>query len=149
MALRTIVIDYDPVLHMDCRRVVKFNDGLKVFVTDLIETLRSIKGAVGLAAPQVGMLWQVAVVDIGDGPIVLINPKIVYRSGKETAQEGCLSFPNVWADVERPTFVKVRSLDENGRECFFEAEGLKARAFCHEIDHLHGIVFLERAKQKK
>lgn len=145
MALRKIVVDYDPVLHSVCREVSKFDEDLHVFVNDLIETLHSVEDGVGLAAPQVGVLKRVAVVDVGEGPIVLINPEIEQENGEQIDMEGCLSFPDRFVEVKRPNFVRVRSFNENGQPMFFEGTGLIARAFCHEIDHLNGIVFLDRA----
>ncbi len=145
MALRKIVEDYDPVLHAVCREVSKFDEGLRDFVYDMIETLHSVEGGVGLAAPQVGVLRRVAVVDVGNGPIVLINPEIEQQSGEQVDMEGCLSFPGRFVEVKRPNFVRVKSFNENGQLTVFEGSGLAARAFCHEIDHLNGIVFLDRA----
>ena len=112
----------------------------------MVQTLHSRKDAVGLAAPQVGVLRRVAVVDVGDGVIELINPVIVSSVGEQVSKEGCLSFPNIYKTVKRPSFVKISSLNRVAEEVFFEGSGLLARAFCHEIDHLSGIVFLDRAE---
>ena len=106
------------------------------------ETLASAGGA-GLAAPQVGVLRRVAVVDAGDGVIELINPEIIETSGEQTGEEGCLSCAGRWGIVTRPNYVKVKALDRKGKLRTYEGEGLKARAFCHEIDHLDGKLFLD------
>lgn len=151
MALRKIIIENDFVsqpefvLHTNCKKVSSFDESLQTLVQDLIETLHSCDSAVGLAAPQVGILKRVAVVDIGEGPIVLINPEIVEKSGSEVDVEGCLSYPGRWLKVERPTFVKVKAFNLKGEQLFLEGNGFLARVFCHEIDHLSGIVFLDRA----
>ena len=145
MAIRPIVTGDDPILHIKCEEVKKFDFELNSLISDLTDTLRASPNAVGLAAPQIRVKKRVAVVDVGDGLVVLINPEFLERSGSEITWEGCLSFPNRSEQVKRPTYVKVRSLDQQGRAQIFEASGLKARAFCHEMDHLDGIVFWELA----
>ena len=100
----------------------------------------------GLAAPQVGVLKQIVVIDVGEGPIVLINPEIIETSGEQTGEEGCLSLPGKWGIVTRPNYVKVRALNEEMEEVELEGEGLLARAFCHEIDHLAGHMYVERVE---
>lgn len=100
----------------------------------------------GLAAPQVGILKQIVVIDVGEGPIVLINPEIVETSGEQTGEEGCLSVPGKWGIVTRPNYVKVRALNENMEEFEIEGEELLARAFCHEIDHLGGHLYVEKVE---
>lgn len=147
MALRKIITVDDNALHTKCKEIVKFDDSLQEFVNDLIETLHSVENAVGLASPQVGILKRVAIVDVGKGPFVLINPVITETKGSVVGVEGCLSFPDRWARVQRPAYVKVKTFDEKGNVKFFEGEGLLACAFCHEIDHLDGVVFLDKGEE--
>ena len=146
MALRNIITNDDPVLHKKCREVVKFDDKLALLIDDMIETLHSVEDAAGLAAPQVGILRCITVIDVGQGVIELVNPKVIETKGKQFGPEGCLSYPNQYGNVERPAYVKVKAYDRFGKPFFVEGEDLLARAFCHEIDHLSGIVFLEKAK---
>lgn len=140
MAIRNIVKDGDPILTKVCRPVEKFDEKLSMLLDDMIDTVRDANGA-GLAAPQVGILRRVVVVDVDDQMIELVNPEIVQTRGVQDGAEGCLSFPGQYGMVKRPMHVKVRAQDRKGN--FFEVEGeeLMARAFCHEIDHLNGIVF--------
>ena len=140
MAIRNIVKDGDPILKKKCRPVEKFDQKLAVLLDDMAETMHQANG-VGLAAPQVGMLRRVVVIDVGEGVIELVNPKIVAYSGKQEGLEGCLSFPGEWGLATRPNYVKVRAQDRNGDEFEIDGEELLARAFCHEIDHLNGVVF--------
>ncbi len=148
MALRDIVQDGDKILTKVCRPVEKFDSKLAALLDDMAETLKVADG-VGLAAPQVGILRRVCIVDVGDGEGVLelINPEITVQSGKQSGAEGCLSFPNQYGVVERPMFVTVKAQNRNGEEFTVKGEGLKARAFCHEIDHLNGVVFKDRAER--
>lgn len=146
MAIRKIVTVEDPVLRKKSRPVVKFDEKLWMLLDDMKETLKKADGA-GLAAVQVGILRRAVIVDVGDGkPLELINPEIVETSGEQEGQEGCLSLPGKWGVVFRPEFVKVRAQNRKGQWCLFKGEGLKARCFCHEIDHLDGIIFTDRAK---
>ena len=145
MAIRQIVKEGDSVLTKHCREVVKFDDRLAQLIDDMTETLHD-SGGVGLAAPQVGILKQIVVIDVGEGPIVLINPEIIETSGEQTGEEGCLSVPGKWGIVTRPNHVKVRALDENMEEFEIEGEELLARAFCHEIDHLGGHLYVEKVE---
>ncbi len=140
MAIRNIVKDGDPILKKKCRPVEKFDQKLAILLDDIAETMHMANG-VGLAAPQVGMLRRVVVIDVGEGVIELVNPKIVAYSGKQEGLEGCLSFPGEWGLATRPNYVKVRAQDRNGDEFEIDGEELLARAFCHEIDHLNGVVF--------
>lgn len=143
MALRKIFTEEDPALHKVCRPVTEFNQRLWKLLDDLTETLDQAQGA-GLAAPQVGILRRAVVVDVGDGPIELVNPEIVQTAGEQEGPEGCLSVPGKWGLVRRPNYVKVRAQDRFGQ--WFEAEGeeLKARCFCHELEHLDGHLYTER-----
>lgn len=147
MAIRNIVTIEDPVLRKKSRPVVNFDEKLWTLLDDMKETLKKADGA-GLAAVQVGILRRAVIVDVGDGkPLELINPEIVETSGEQEGQEGCLSLPGKWGVVRRPEFVKVRAQNRKGQWCMYKGEGLKARCFCHEIDHLDGIVFTDRAKR--
>lgn len=140
MAIRGIVKVGDPVLAKKCRTVEKIDDRIITLLDDMIDTLYDSNG-VGLAAPQVGVLKRIAVIDIGEGLIELINPEIIAQEGMQNDLEGCLSLPGKWGYVERPERVTVRAMDRNGDEYEYEGEGLLARAFCHEIEHLDGILF--------
>ena len=146
MAIRNIVKEGDPILHKACRSVLNFDEKLATVLDDMAETMYLAEG-VGLAAPQVGILRRYCVVDIGDGLIELINPEIIETAGKQTGDEGCLSFPGEYDEVERPFKVTVKAQDRDGKFFTVTGEGLLARAFCHEIDHLDGIVFKDRIKK--
>ena len=143
MALRTIRELGDDVLRKKCRPVEEIDDRIITLLNDMADTMYEANG-VGLAAPQVGVLKRIAVIDVGNGIIELINPEIISTSGSECADEGCLSYPGKYGKVERPTEVTVRATDRNGEEFEIRGEGLLARAFCHEIDHLDGIVFVDK-----
>lgn len=142
MAIRNIITNDDKLLKRKSKEVENFDDRLKTLIDDLIETLHNSGGA-GLAAPQVGILKRVVVIDIGDGVIELVNPEIISTKGKQKGGEGCLSYPGIYGVVERPMKVKVRAFDRDGNPFEIKGEELLARAFCHEIDHLNGIVFKE------
>lgn len=145
MALRTIREMGDEVLTKKCREIKEITPRIKELIGDMLETMYEANG-VGLAAPQVGILKRLVVIDVGEGPIVLINPVILETEGSQTGEEGCLSLPGKSGVVTRPNYVKVRAFDENMQE--FEAEGteLLARAFCHEIDHLDGHMYVEKVE---
>ncbi|WP_139904513.1 peptide deformylase [Clostridium thermarum] len=143
MALRNIRTDHDEILRKKSKVVDEVNDRIKVLVKDMIETMYAAEG-VGLAAPQVGILKRVAVVDVGEGVHVFINPEILEKEGACVGLEGCLSLPGRQGEVERPTRVKVKALNENGEEFILEAKDFFARAICHEIDHLDGILFIDK-----
>ena len=142
MGIRKILTDKDPALHKVCRSVEKFDWRLHKLLDDMAETLEEANG-VGLAAPQVGILRRVVIVDTGDGLLELVNPVMLETSGEQEGPEGCLSVPGKYGLVKRPMYAKVRAQDRNGD--WFEAEGeeLIARCFCHELDHLDGIVYTE------
>jgi peptide deformylase len=146
MAIRNIVKDGDPILKKKCRPVEKFDRKLAVLLEDMAETMHLANG-VGLAAPQVGMLRRVVVIDVGEGVIELVNPEIIAYSGEQCGLEGCLWFPGEWGLAKRPNYVKVRAQDRNGEVFEIEGRELLARAFCHEIDHLNGIVFKEKVER--
>lgn len=145
MALRTIRIQGDPVLEKKCREITEMNEKIQVLIDDMLETMYEANG-VGLAAPQVGILKRLVVMDCGDGPIVMINPQIIETSGEQTGDEGCLSLPGKAAQVTRPSYVKARFLDEDMEECEIEATELLARCICHECDHLDGHMYTEKAE---
>ena len=142
MALRKIREIGEEVLTKRCKEVTKMNLRTKLLINDLFDTMYEATG-VGLAAPQVGILKRIAVVDVGDGPIVLINPEIIERDGEQTGEEGCLSVPGKYGIVTRPNYVKVKTLTENMEEVVIEGEELLARALCHEIEHLDGHMYTE------
>ena len=142
MALRTIRVEGDPVLTKKSRPVEEMTPKISELITDMLDTMYDAMG-VGLAAPQVGILKRIVVIDVGEGPIVLINPEILETSGEQTGDEGCLSVPGMAGQVTRPNYVKVKALDVNMEEQIYEGEGLLARAFCHEIDHLDGKMYTE------
>lgn len=130
-------------LSKKCKPVGEMTERMKIVLDDLIDTLYE-SGGVGLAAPQVGILRRIAVVDVGDGLIELIDPEIIKTEGEQVGAEGCLSYPEHWGIVSRPNRVVVRAVDRNGNTREIAGEGLLARAFCHEIDHLDGHMFIER-----
>lgn len=142
MALRTIRTQGDPVLTKVSRPVTEMNQKIRTLIFDMLDTMYEEMG-VGLAAPQVGILKRVVTIDVGDGPIVLINPEILETSGEQTGDEGCLSVPGMAGQVTRPNYVKVKALDENMEEVIYEGTELLARAFCHEIDHLDGKMYTD------
>lgn len=146
MAIRNIVQFGDDILNKECRLVEKFDDKLHQLLDDMQETLSQANGA-GLAGPQVGVLRQICIVDVGDGPIELINPEIVATEGEQDGPEGCLSFPEEWGMVTRPMKVTVKAQNRKGKWFEITGDELCARAFCHEIDHLHGVVFTKRASR--
>ena len=140
MAIREIRKYDDPALYKVCRPVEKFDERLGELLDDMAETMYQANG-VGLAAPQVGILRRVVVIDVGDGIIELVNPRILRTAGSETTSEGCLSFPGEYGLVERPTEVEIEAEDRHGKTFRMPGHDLLARAFCHETDHLDGKVF--------
>ena len=142
MALREIKIQGDPVLNKACRPVEKMTPRLELLIEDMLDTMYDANG-VGLAAPQVGVLRRIVVIDVGEGPIVMINPEILETAGEQTGSEGCLSVPGKAGTVTRPNYVKAKALNENMEEFIIEGEELLARAICHELDHLDGHMYTE------
>lgn len=140
MALRNIVEVGDPILNKVSREVTRFDEKLGILLDDMAETMRAADG-VGLAAVQVGVLRRVVIIDIGEGLIELVNPQIIKAEGEQEESEGCLSLPGQYGITKRPMKVQVKAQNRNGNWCVYAGEGLKARAFCHEIDHLDGILF--------
>ena len=142
MAIRKIRELGDEVLTKKCKEVTKMTLRNRILISDMLDTMYEAQG-VGLAAPQVGILKRIAVVDIGDGPMVLINPEILSTAGEQTGDEGCLSVPGKAGTVTRPDYVKVRTYTEDMEVIEIEGEELLARALCHEIDHLEGKMYVD------
>ncbi len=146
MAIRNIVRVGDDVLAKECRRVEIFDNKLRQLLDDMQDALYEANGA-GLAAPQVGVLRQICVIDVGDGLVELINPEIVHVEGEQSGAEGCLSLPDEWGMVSRPQRVTVKAQNRKGKWFETTGEDLFARCICHEVDHLHGIVFTDKASR--
>ena len=144
MATRNILTDENPTLRKKCRPVTSFDDRLATLIDDMRETVVQASG-VGLAAPQVGILRRVVVVDTGDEILEMVNPRILETSGQQDGLEGCLSVPNRFGLVKRPDYVKVEAQDRTGEWYEYEGEGLIARCFCHELEHLDGHLYTEKA----
>ena len=145
MALRQIRIMGDEKLEKVCRPLKQVTDRDRELIQDMLDTMYDANG-VGLAAPQVGVLKRIVVIDIGEGPVVMINPRIVESSGEQTGEEGCLSVPGKSGIVTRPNYVKAVALDEDMKEYEIEGEGLMARAICHELEHLDGHLYVEKVE---
>ncbi|MCE5220416.1 MAG: peptide deformylase [Clostridium sp.] len=146
MALRNIREFGDDILRRKCREVDEIDNRLLTLIEDMKETMYEAEG-VGLAAPQVGILKRLFVIDIGEGPLVFINPEIIETSGSQIDEEGCLSLPGETKEVMRPNYVRARALNEKGEQFEIEAEELLARAILHEYDHLNGTLFIDRVKK--
>ena len=145
MAIRQIREIGDEVLKKTCKEVKRITPRTLMLIEDMLDTMYEANG-VGLAAPQVGVLQRIVVIDIGEGPIVLINPEILETAGEQTGDEGCLSVPGKAGCVTRPNYVKVKAFDAGMEEVIYEGEELLARAFCHEIDHLDGHLYVEKVE---
>ena len=143
MALRNLRFDGDEILRKKSRVVDEINENTSILLDDMAQTLHK-EGGVGLAAPQVGILKRIIIVDIGDGVIELINPEIIETKGEHSLNEGCLSVPGVTGEILRPKFVKVKALNRKNEEFIIEGNDLLAQALCHEIDHLDGILFIDK-----
>lgn len=144
MAIRNIRISTDEVLRKKCKPVKEITPNLLTLLDDMADTMYEANG-VGLAAPQVGILKRAVVIDVGEGLVELINPVILETSGSQIDDEGCLSLPGKYAPVERPYYAKVEAMDREGNKFIIEGEELMARALCHEIDHLDGILYIDKA----
>lgn len=142
MALRQIRTIGDPCLNKVCKKVEEVNERTLTLIDDMLDTMYEADG-VGLAAPQIGVLKRIVVIDVGDGPIVMINPEILETSGSQTGSEGCLSVPGKAGTVTRPDYVKAKAYDEEMNEYIIEGEELLARAICHELAHLDGHLYTE------
>ena len=145
MALRQIRTVGDPCLTKVCKEVEEVNERTLTLIDDMLDTMYEAEG-VGLAAPQVGVLKRIVVIDVGEGPIVMINPEILETSGSQTGLEGCLSVPGKTGEVTRPNYAKVKALNENMEEIIVEGEELLARCLLHEIDHLDGIMYVDKVE---
>ena len=145
MAIREIRTMGDEVLTKKCKEVTEMTPRTMFLIEDMIDTMYEANG-VGLAAPQVGILKRIVVIDVGEGPMVLINPEILETSGEQTGSEGCLSVPGKAGEVTRPNYVKVKALNEEMKEVIYEGTELLARAFCHEIEHLDGHLYVEKVE---
>ncbi len=147
MALRHIVEIGDDILRKKCRPVAEVTDRTRMLIDDMIETLHHV-GGVGLAAPQVGVMRRLFVVDLGEEdsePIVLVNPEFLEQTGEQDGDEGCLSIPGKAGSVVRPEYVRIKGLNRDGEEVEYEGTGMLARAFCHEYDHLEGVMYVDKA----
>ena len=145
MALRTIRVQGDPVLEKICKPVKELTPRTKELIEDMLDTMYEANG-VGLAAPQVGILKRIVVIDVGEGPVVMVNPVILETSGEQTGDEGCLSVPGKAGQVTRPNYVKARFMGEDMNEYEIEGEELLARCICHELDHLDGHLYVEKVE---
>lgn len=145
MALRNVRVMGDEILTKVCRPIKENTPKLQMLIDDMFDTMYENQG-VGLAAPQVGILKRLVVIDVDDNPLVLINPEIIETSGTQTGEEGCLSLPGKSGQVTRPNYVKIKALDRNFEEFIVEGEELLARAFCHECDHLDGHMYVEKVE---
>jgi len=146
MALREIRLDGDPILRKKSREVSEISERVLELLDDMVETMREANG-LGLAAPQIGVLKRIIVLDIGEEPIKAINPVIIEEEGIVSDLEGCLSVPNFSGYVDRPEKIKVTFLNEKGEKLTYNVEGYPARVFCHEIDHLNGILYTDIASE--
>ena len=147
MAIRNIRTMGDPILNKTCKEVKEVTPRIRELIDDMFDTMYEANG-VGLAAPQVGILKRIVVIDTtGEDPIVMINPRIIETSGEQTGVEGCLSVPGKYGIVTRPMVAKVRAQDRNGDWYEVEGQELIARCFCHELDHLDGIVYTEKMER--
>lgn len=143
MALRNIRIDDDPILRKIAREIDEITDRIRTLEEDMLDTMYDADG-VGLAANQIGILRRIVVIDLGDGPVTMINPVIVNEEGNQVGLEGCLSIPDVNGKVPRPAKVRVEYMDMEGNAQVLEGEGMMAKAICHEVDHLNGILFTDK-----
>lgn len=143
MALRLIRLNDDPTLRKKCRPVEIVDDKIRQLLDDMAETMYDADFSEGLAAPQIGVLKRLVVIDMGQGLIKLVNPVIVEKTGSQVVTEGCLSLPGTWGNLERPSKIVVNALDENGKEITLTATGDMAKCLCHEIDHLDGVLFTD------
>lgn len=147
MAIRELRTFDDEILRKKCKTVEEVNDKIRMMLDDMLETLHSIPHGGAIAAPQVGILKRLVVIDLKTGIYKLVNPVIEETDGEQFEIEGCLSFPDIWGKVKRPEHVIVRALDENGSEITVEGTGLMAKCLCHEIDHLDGICFTDKIEE--
>lgn len=147
MALRNIVLDGDPILRKKCRFVEVVDDKICQILEDMKETMYDTQIGGGLAASQVGILKRLVVIDMGEGLLKLVNPEIIHQEGTQEVIEGCLSFPGKYGKLVRPKKVTVKALNEKGEPITLEGEGDMAKCYCHEIDHLNGVVFVDKVTE--
>lgn len=147
MALRKIRTLGDEILRKKCRKVEKVDDRIKILLCDMLDTLHNTENGAAIAAPQVGVLRRAVVIDMGQGVINLVNPEIIETEGSQEVVEGCLSIPGRWGKLTRPAKVKVKALNEKGEEFTITGEGDMAKCLCHEIDHLDGILFIDKVTE--
>lgn len=143
MAIRIIREEGEAVLRKKCKPITEITPKIVELAEDMLDTMYEANGC-GLAAPQVGMLKRLVVIDVGEGPVILINPEIIETRGEQTGNEGCLSIPGKVATVTRPNYAKAKAVDITGQNIIVEGEELMARALCHEIDHLDGILYIDK-----
>ena len=144
MAIRQIRYEGDDILRKKCKRVEEVNEHIRMLLDDMLDTLHNTKDGAAIAAPQVGIVQRLVVIDMGNGVIKLINPEIIEEKGIQECVEGCLSIPNKYGNTLRPKKVTIKALDENGKEITLTGRGEMAKCFCHEIDHLNGILFSDK-----
>lgn len=144
MAIRQIRYEGDDILRKKCKKVEEVNEHIRILLDDMLDTLHNTKDGAAIAAPQVGILQRLVVIDMGNGVIKLINPEIIEEKGIQECVEGCLSIPNKYGNTLRPKKVTIKALDENGKEITLIGRGEMAKCFCHEIDHLNGILFSDK-----
>jgi len=144
LAIRQIRYEGDDILRKKCKRVEEVNDHIRMLLDDMLDTLHNTKDGAAIAAPQVGIVQRLVVIDMGNGVIKLINPEIIEEKGIQECVEGCLSIPNKYGNTLRPKKVTIKALDENGKEITLTGRGEMAKCFCHEIDHLNGILFSDK-----
>ncbi len=144
MALRQLRYNEEEILRKRCKEVEEVNDYIRIILDDMLDTLHNIDNGAAIAAPQVGILKRLVVIDMGTDIYKLVNPKIINESGVQECIEGCLSFPNRFGKTIRPQKVTIKALNENGEEIILTGKGEMAKCFCHEIDHLDGILFIDK-----
>ena len=144
MALRPLRYEGDEILRKKCKKVEEVDDHIRMILDDMLDTLHNTEDGAAIAAPQIGILKRLVVIDMGTGIIKLVNPEIIEEKGIQECVEGCLSIPNKYGNTIRPKKVTIKALNENGEEIILTGRGEMAKCFCHEIDHLDGILFIDK-----
>ena len=144
MALRQLRYEGDEILRKKCKKVEEVDDHIRMILVDMLDTLHNTEDGAAIAAPQIGILKRLVVIDMGTGIIKLVNPEIIEEKGIQECVEGCLSIPNKYGNTIRPKKVTIKALNENGEEIILTGRGEMAKCFCHEIDHLDGILFIDK-----
>ena len=144
MALRQLRYEGDEILRKKCKKVEEVDDHIRMILDDMLDTLHNTEDGAAIAAPQIGILKRLVVIDMGTGIIKLVNPEIIEEKGIQECVEGCLSIPNKYGNTIRPNKVTIKALNENGEEIILTGRGEMAKCFCHEIDHLDGILFIDK-----